>query len=111
MSALAVGSTELRFASLPAMVLALWLSPTASWAYTYEQQQACMGDAFRLCSSEIPDIERVKACMVRQQSDLSPACRVYFKPADQPAAAPALSVRQAHLRKHKPIRNARRDEN
>ena len=114
MSAIAVGSIKIRFAALPAILpalaLALWLSPAPGWAYTYEQQQACMGDAFRLCSSEIPDIERVKACMVRQQADLSPACRVYFKPADPPAA-PASTVRQAHLRKHKPIRNARRDDN
>jgi hypothetical protein len=62
----APGSREIRVASLPAMVLAFWLSPAAGWAYTYEQQQACMGDAFRLCSSEIPDIERVKACMVHR---------------------------------------------
>jgi hypothetical protein len=103
----AVGLREFRFVALPAVALAAWLSPAAGWAYTYEQQQACMGDAFRLCSSEIPDIERVKACMVRQQADLSPGCRLFFR-AQAPEAQPH---RSAHVRKHhRPIRNARRDE-
>jgi hypothetical protein len=35
----------------------------------------CSGDAFRLCSSEIPNIPRITACMVRHRSDLSPGCR------------------------------------
>ena len=100
-----VGSREVRFASLPAMALVFWLSPAAGWAYTYEQQQACMGDAFRLCGSEIPDIERVKACMVRLQAELSPGCRVYFH-----SQAPEAAPRQAHLRKHRPVHHARRDD-
>ena len=44
---------------------------TAS-AYTPEQEQACTSDAFRLCSSEIPDVDRVTACMVAKKSQLSP---------------------------------------
>jgi hypothetical protein len=62
------------------LAAALWVCPTAGWAYTAEQQQACMGDAFSLCGSEIPDVQRVTACMVRRQADLSPGCRVYFRP-------------------------------
>jgi hypothetical protein len=96
----APGSREIRVASLPAMVLAFWLSPAAGWAYTYEQQQACMGDAFRLCSSEIPDIERVKACMVHRQSELSPACRSQSRPQSSEAG------RSTHWRKHRTIRHA-----
>ncbi len=38
-----------------------------------------MGDAFSLCGSEIPDVQRVTACMVRKQAELSPGCRVYFR--------------------------------
>jgi hypothetical protein len=71
----APGSREIRVASLPAMVLAFWLSPAAGWAYTYEQQQACMGDAFRLCSSEIPNIPKITACMYKHRSELSAGCR------------------------------------
>jgi len=58
------------------LVVGAW--PAAGWSYTMEQQQACMGDAFRLCSSEIPDVSRVTACMVRRQTELSSGCRIYF---------------------------------
>ena len=60
-------------------MLAVLMLPTASRAYTFEQQQACTGDAFRLCSSEIPDIGRITACMVRNRSQLSPGCRAFFR--------------------------------
>ena len=46
---------------------------TASQAYTPEQEQMCTGDAMRLCGSEIPDVERVTACMIRQRAQLSDA--------------------------------------
>ena len=35
----------------------------------------CTGDAFRLCASEIPNIPKITACMVRNKSNLSPGCR------------------------------------
>jgi hypothetical protein len=44
-------------------------------AYTAEAQQMCTNDAFRLCSSEIPNIPRITACMVQHKSELSPGCR------------------------------------
>ncbi len=46
---------------------------------TAEQQEACTPDAFRLCSSEIPDAERVKACMEANVESLSPPCRAVFQ--------------------------------
>src|SRR5271156_96241 len=66
---------------LAGVILAIGVGawPAAGWSYTMEQQQACMGDAFRLCSSEIPDVSRVGACMVRRQAELSPGCRGYFR--------------------------------
>ena len=54
-------------------------SPNAAFAYTADQQQACTGDALRLCSSEIPDVDRITACMVRNRTQLSPECGVYFR--------------------------------
>ena len=51
------------------------LSATGSFAYTAEAQQMCTGDAFRLCSSEIPNISRITACMVKHRADLSRGCR------------------------------------
>ena len=68
-----------------ALSVAMW--STASQAYTPEQEQACTGDAFRLCSSEIPDVARVTACMAAKKSQLSPGCRAQFRPDPEPSAA------------------------
>jgi hypothetical protein len=83
-----------------ALACAMW--PAAGEAYTPEEEQACSGDAFRLCSSDIPDVDRVTACMVRNQSQLSPGCRVYFRPEPaltQVTAGGPLSIRPANSRK------------
>ena len=51
------------------------LSPTQSFAFSAEAQRMCSGDAFRLCSSEIPNIPKITACMVKHRSELSAGCR------------------------------------
>ena len=51
------------------------IASSASHAYTAEAQRMCTGDAFRLCSSEIPDIPKITACMIRHRADLSEGCR------------------------------------
>jgi hypothetical protein len=51
------------------------LSPTSSFAFSAEAQQMCTGDAFRLCSSEIPNIPKITACMFKHRADLSAGCR------------------------------------
>lgn len=48
---------------------------TQGFAFSSEAQQMCTGDAFRLCGSEIPDISRITACMIRQRTSLSTGCR------------------------------------
>jgi hypothetical protein len=70
-----------------AFAMSLSMLPTMSHAYTPEEQQACQPDAFRLCGSEIPDVDRVTACMVAKQSQLSPECRRFFRPDPEPVAA------------------------
>ena len=42
-----------QFGLMLATALSVSLWPAASRAYTDEQQQACTGDAFRLCGAEI----------------------------------------------------------
>jgi hypothetical protein len=76
---------------LVATAFALGLLTTASQAYTLEQEQMCSGDALRLCSSEIPNVERITACMERQRDSLSEGCRAVFE-TDTPAAATAAPV-------------------
>ena len=51
------------------------LSSTASFAFSAEAQQMCTGDAFRLCSSEIPNIPKITACMFKHRAELSAGCR------------------------------------
>jgi hypothetical protein len=102
MLAFAARSGDFQFVLLLAIALAFLMWPAASRAYTPEEEQACTGDAFRLCSAEIPDVGRVTTCMVRKQSQLSPGCRLHFRP-DPPATNVAgekpLSVKPAHMRK------------
>jgi hypothetical protein len=77
-----------------AMTLSASLLSTATHAYTPEQQQACSGDAFRLCGPEIPDVDRVTVCMIRNRSQLSPGCRVYFRAPEPERAVTSVRVRK-----------------
>ena len=70
-----------------ATTFALGMLTTVSQAYTPEQEQMCTGDAMRLCSSEIPDVERVTACMVQKRAQLSDGCKAVFHYVP-PAASP-----------------------
>ena len=51
---------------------------SAAHAYTAEQEQLCTGDAMRLCSSEIPNVDRITACMMAHKSQLSAGCKSVF---------------------------------
>jgi hypothetical protein len=68
-----------------ATALVFGMLTTVCQAYTMEQQQMCSGDAMRLCSSEIPNVERITACMERQREYLSDGCKAVFE-TDAPAA-------------------------
>src|SRR6476620_8988533 len=84
------------------LAAALWVSlwPAASRAYTDDQQQACMGDAFRVCGAEIPDIECVRMCMSRNKALLSPGCRAQFRAGSDAAAERPIGFR-AKARKYR----------
>ena len=97
-------------------MLGLVMTPATSQAYTQEQQAACSDDAFRLCGPEIPDVDRVTACMVRNKSQLSPGCQVYFRPGPEDAAVattgapisikPATARKPASTKSGKPARSS-----
>lgn len=84
------GHFQLALLLATALSVSLWSA--AAKAYTPEQEQACTGDAFRLCSSDIPDVSRVTACMVRNKSQLSPACRAHFRSGPEPSDVSARTV-------------------
>lgn len=51
------------------------MTSTRTYAYSAEAQQQCTGDAFRLCSNEIPNIPKITACMLKHRAELSTGCR------------------------------------
>jgi hypothetical protein len=99
---LAVRFGSLRLALLFATAFSVSILPNAGQAYTPEQQAACSDDAMRLCSSEIPDVDRITACMVKRKSELSPGCRVYFRSEPETgrsaSAGKPLSIKPASVK-------------
>jgi hypothetical protein len=75
------------------------LSTSPSFAFSSEAQQMCTGDAFRLCSSDIPNIPAITACMIKHRADLSPGCRAVMDK-DDLAKAPSRKVADAEERTH-----------
>lgn len=46
---------------------------------TMEQQMACTPDVWRLCGDQIPDVNRIVACLQRNTPNLSRDCRAVFE--------------------------------
>lgn len=51
------------------------LASTSSFAFSAEVKSMCTGDAYRLCSSEFPNIPAITACMFKHKAQLSTDCR------------------------------------
>jgi hypothetical protein len=111
---LAVRSRMFQFGLMLAAALSVSMWPAASEAYTPEEQQACSGDAMRLCGAFVPDVDRITVCMIENKSQLSPGCRAFFRPDPEPVAArKPLTIKPATARKpvaakpHKPKKPAK----
>jgi len=61
------------FSAIAAAVTALSASPGPALAS--DAQQMCTGDAMRLCGHEIPNVQRITACMHKQRANVSAGCR------------------------------------
>jgi hypothetical protein len=46
---------------------------------TWQQQQACTPDVWRLCGDQIPNVNRIVACLQRNTPNLSGACRAVIQ--------------------------------
>ncbi len=75
-------------------------SPALSEEYrgTFEQQMACTPDVMRLCGDQIPDVNRIVACLRQNTALLGNSCRAVFESnasTEQPPArvAPLTSQR------------------
>lgn len=60
---------------------------SSSFAFSSEARAACTGDAFRLCSSEIPSIPKITVCMRANKAKLSAPCRAVMEREDVPEAS------------------------
>jgi hypothetical protein len=49
---------------------------------TWEQQMACTPDVWRLCGAQVPDVDRIVACLRRNTPQLSGRCRAVFEQSD-----------------------------
>lgn len=67
-----------RRASTVGLFLTLFASATQAQQGAPEQRRACTPDVHRLCGGEIPNVRTITACLRRNRSRLSEACRTAF---------------------------------
>jgi hypothetical protein len=74
---------------------------------TLEQQMACTPDVFRLCGAQIPDTNRIVACLRQNTPQLSGPCRSVFESnaSVPPPAAPAPRPQSRNVRPAAPQPN------
>jgi DNA-binding GntR family transcriptional regulator len=68
--------TVMKALAPPIAALAMAFLSSSAIAETTEERQACIGDAFRVCWSAIPNRDQVFHCLLDNRSRLNPACRV-----------------------------------
>ncbi|MFM0015140.1 hypothetical protein PQR46_36410 [Paraburkholderia sediminicola] len=68
------------YAVLAASLVALGAATAAHHVAAQDDQaKACRGDAMHFCAVDIPNKEKITACMKQHLDELSPACRAMFK--------------------------------
>ena len=75
--------TKIRSVLLGAAIIGSLVSyfPIAAFAGykpTAAERSDCMGDALSLCSSAIPNTDRIVSCLGSKKSQLSASCRAHF---------------------------------
>jgi hypothetical protein len=71
------GAQEMRSMIL-ALSLATLFAPSAFAQGTAEQRAACQDDAYKFCPYDVPDTEKVEACLRKYIRSISAACRAQF---------------------------------
>lgn len=77
---------------------------------TWEQQMACTPDVMRLCSDQIPDSDRIVACLRQNTALLGRSCRAVFEsnasaqsPQTQGRASQPQPMQRPHAMQPAPI--------
>jgi hypothetical protein len=65
------------FFAIACAATALAVSPGP--AFASDAQQMCTGDALRLCGHEVPNVQRITACMHKLRAQVSPGCRAVME--------------------------------
>lgn len=81
------------------VAMAMMIPATASFAFSGddEQRSACMPDVFRLCSSEIPSIDRIVACLRKEKPNLSAGCQAAFNRPYRETATRSLATPEPEI--------------
>src|ERR1700760_1567044 len=85
-----------RFVVIPVMSLICGIATenaaqAQEYRGTFQQQLACTGDVLSLCGDQIPDTNRIVACLRQNTPQLSDGCRAVF---ESNASAPPQAARQ-----------------
>jgi hypothetical protein len=75
-----IAGVSTAYPILVGLALVCYPSGAISAPGTDEQQAACTPDVYRLCSSEIPNVDHILQCMNAKKTSLSPACKAVFTP-------------------------------
>lgn len=67
-----------RIALLATLMVTASTALASAQTFSSEQRRLCTGDAFRLCSSAIPNVEEITICMRKQKASLSSGCKAVF---------------------------------
>jgi hypothetical protein len=87
-------ATDMQSKSIAFFVAALAAGVAASPALaeeyrgTMEQQMACTPDVWRLCGDQIPDVNRIVACLRQNTPLLSEGCRAVFNTSNREGPLP-----------------------
>jgi hypothetical protein len=103
---------SVKYAGLISLAFVVSGGPAVAQQGTEAQREACTPDAFRLCTSAMPDAGRVEACLREAGARLSPACYAVFNPPQQSAESPG-SGRDRGARQQREVQRQpdRRDDN
>lgn len=72
---------KIATAAVTALALVSFSAPSfavSSSDGSAEARRACTPDVFRLCSEFIPNADKITACLKKNRSQLSPACKAVF---------------------------------
>jgi hypothetical protein len=108
-----LGASATHALAMAALLLAGSSALAQDYRGTEQQRVACTPDVFRLCSWEIPNVDRIVACLRREKSQLSPGCRQVFEieaAASRAALAGPHHVPQHHFGRHRLPREYEKSE-